>query len=690
MTTDNPLLQPWTTPYGLPPFAATRAEHFAPAFELAMQAHLEEIDAIGNAAEAPSFENTVAALDRAGRLLDRVGGMFHNLTSSETSPVLQAVERKLASLLAAHDSRLYMHRALFARIEALHGRRRELGLGDEQVRVLERYHTDFVRSGARMDAPGQKRYAEVMQRLADLTTRFGQNVLADESGFQLVLKTEAELAGLPDFVRVAARQAAAERGIAGASVITLSRSHIVPFLTFSERRDLREAAWRAWTTRGEHAGATDNREVAAEILALRLEQARLHGYASYADYALADTMARTRDAVTSLLMQVWAPARARAEGEREAIEALAASRGETAAIEAWDWRFYAEKVRQQRFDLDEASIKPFFALARITEAAFDCAKRLFGIAFVPKPDIAVYHPDVKVYEVQDEAGRPIGVFLHDNFARPTKRSGAWMSAYRSQSRNSDSGAAPVLPIIVNNNNFAKGAPGEPTLLSFDDARTLFHEFGHGLHGLLSNVTYERLSGTSVLRDFVELPSQLFEHWLEEPEVLKRHARHHASGEPIPDALIDKLHAARHFNQGYETVRYTASALVDMAAHARTEAPVADVVGFERAELEKIGLPRGIGLNHRLTHFQHLFSGSSYAAGYYVYLWAEVLDADGFEAFVEAGDPFDAAVARRLLRFIYSAGNSLEPGAAYRAFRGHDPTPQPMLSQRGLIEETATA
>jgi peptidyl-dipeptidase Dcp len=653
-----------------------------------MQAHLDEIDAIGNAAEAPSFENTVAALDRAGRLFDRIGGMFHNLTSSETSPALQAVERELAPLFAAHDSKLYMHSALFARIDALHGRRRELGLDDEQVRALERYHTDFVRAGARMNAAGQKRYAEVMQRLADLTTRFGQNVLADESGFQLVLKTEAELAGLPDFVRAAARQAAADRGIAGACVITLSRSHIVPFLTFSERRDLREAAWRAWTSRGEYAGASDNREVAAEILALRLEQARLHGYDSYADYALADTMAGTREAVISLLMQVWHPAKARAEGERESLEALALSRGEAAAIEAWDWRFYAEKVRRERFALDEAAIKPFFALERITEAAFDCAKRLFGIAFIRKPDIAVYHPDVKVYEVQDAAGRLIGVFLHDNFARPTKRSGAWMSAYRSQSKNSGHGATPVLPIVVNNNNFAKGAPGEPTLLSFDDARTLFHEFGHGLHGLLSNVTYERLSGTSVLRDFVELPSQLFEHWLEEPEVLKRHARHHVTGAPIPDALIEKLHAARHFNQGYETVRYTASALVDMAAHARTDGPVADVVAFERAELEKIGLPRGIGLNHRLTHFQHLFSGSSYAAGYYVYLWAEVLDADGFEAFVEAGNPFDAAVARRLLRFIYSAGNSIEPGAAYRAFRGRAPTPQPMLKQRGLIEETA--
>ena len=686
MNTDNPLLRPWTGPYGLPPFAETRAEHFAPAFELAMRGHLEEIDAIGHADAAPSFENTVAALDRAGRLFDRIGGMFHNLTSSETSPALQAVEREMAPLLAAHDSKLYMHAALFARIEALHGKRRELGLGDEQVRVLERYHTDFVRAGARMDVDGQKRYAAVMQRLADLTTRFGQNVLADESGFQLVLKNDDDFAGLPDFVRAAARQAATERGLADAGVITLSRSHIVPFLTFSERRDLRETAWRAWTTRGEHAGSSDNREVAAEILALRLEQARLHGYASYADYALADTMAGTQEAVTSLLMQVWKPAKARALAERDSLEAIARSRGEPSTIEPWDWRFYAEKVRRERYDLDAAAIKPYFPLERITEAAFDCAGRLFGISFVPKPEIAAYHPDVKVYEVRNDAGQAIGLFLHDNFARPTKRSGAWMSAYRSQSKNGGAAVAPVLPIIVNNNNFAKGSPGEPTLLGFDDARTLFHEFGHGLHGLLSNVTYERLSGTSVLRDFVELPSQLFEHWLEEPEVLKRHARHHVTGEPIPDALIEKLHAARHFNQGYETVRYTASALVDMAAHARSDVAVADVVAFERDELARIGLPAGVGLNHRLTHFQHLFSGSSYAAGYYVYLWAEVLDADGFDAFVEAGDPFDATVAKRLMRFIYSAGNSIEPTAAYRAFRGRAPTPQPMLKQRGLVEE----
>ena len=693
----NPLLQPWTGPYGLPPFASTRAEHFPPAFAEAMKSHLDEIDAIAAATSAPTFDNTIAALDRAGRLFDRVASMFNNLTASETSPALQSAERHMAPLLAAHDSRIYMHAGAFARVDALHADSAALGLDAEQLRVLDRFHTDFVRAGAKLDPASQRRYAEVMQRLAELTTRFGQNVLADESDFRLVLRGSADLAGLPPFVRAVARQAAVERGIAGAdadadadaSLITLSRSHIVPFLTFSERRDLREQAWRAWTSRGEHAGESDNRGIAEAILALRLEQAQLHGYASYADYALSDTMAGTQAAVTTLLERVWQPAKARALQERQALEALALTRGEPAKIEPWDWRFYAEKVRQVRYDLDEAAVKPYFSLDGMVDAIFDCASRLFGLSFVPRPEIAVYHPDVRVYEVQ-RGGEAIGVFLHDNFARPSKRSGAWMSSYRMQSRHLGAGAAPVLPIIVNNNNFAKGAAGEPTLLSFDDARTLFHEFGHGLHGLLSNVTYERVSGTNVLRDFVELPSQLFEHWLEERDVLKRHARHHLSGEPIPDELIAKLRRARHFNQGYETVRYAASALVDMAAHARGEAGPLDVVAFERAELERLGLPDGVGLNHRLTHFQHLFSGSGYAAGYYVYLWAEVLEADGFEAFVEAGDPFDAAVADRLARFIYSTGNSLEPGAAYRAFRGREATPEPMLRQRGLLEESTTA
>ncbi|MEP7100306.1 MAG: M3 family metallopeptidase, partial [Burkholderiales bacterium] len=568
LATSNPLLQPWNTPYGLPPFEAVQAEHFEPAFEVALKQHLAEIDAIAADPHAPSFENTIAAIDRSGRPLRRIEGLFYNLTSSETSPALQAVERRMAPIMAAHGSAISMNRALFARIDALHRERDSLGLTPEQTRVLERFHFDFVRAGAKLGPAEQTRYAEIMARLAGLTTRFGQNVLADESSFRLVLRGEADAAGLPDFVRAATRQAALERGIDDGLLVTLSRSHIVPFLTFSERRDLREQAWRAWTSRGEHPGEHDNRPVAQEILTLRNEQARLHGFASYADYALTDTMAGQQAAVTALLTQVWEPAKARAAEELAALNALALSRGETLQLEPWDWRYYAEKVRQVRYELDEATIKPYFPLNRMVEALFDCAQRLFGIRFVAKPEIRAYHPDVKVYEVRGVDDAVIGVFLHDNFARASKRSGAWMSSFRKQSRNGATpGAEAALPIIINNNNFAKGAAGEPTLLSFEDANTLFHEFGHGLHGLLSSVTYERVSGTSVLRDFVELPSQIFEHWLAEPEVLKRHARHHLTDEPIPDALIAKLHEARLFNQGYETVRYTASALVDMAAHA---------------------------------------------------------------------------------------------------------------------------
>ena len=677
----NPLLQPWDTPYGLPPFEAIHPEHFEPAFEVALKAHRTEIDAIGSATEAPSFDNTIATFDRCGLLFGRIRSLFHNLASSATSPELQAVQRRMAPVLANHGSAISMHGPLFARIDALHAKRDAVALTPEQRRLIERFHADFVRAGARLQGADQHRYAQIMARLAELTTRFGQNVLADEAAFQLVLRGPADMAGLPEFVLATARQSAAERGVTDALVITLSRSLIVPFLTFSTRRDLRETAWRAWVGRGENAGEHDNRPVAREILALRQAQARLLGFASYADYALADTMATCQAAVKTLLDQVWEPAKARADEERRALVEMATSRGDALPIEPWDWRYHAEKVRQLRYDLDEAQVKPYFALDRMVEAAFDCAQRLFGLRFDALPEVRAYHPDVKVYEVRASDDTVIGVFLHDNFARPGKRSGAWMSALRNQSRTGD--GRRVLPLILNNNNFAPAAPGEPTLLSFADATTLFHEFGHGLHGLLSNVGFDRLAGTSVLRDFVELPSQLFEHWLSEPDVLKRHARHCVTGEPIPAALVDKLLAARLSDQGYETVRYTASALVDMAAHALTGDAAPEVVAFEAAELARLGAPADVGMNHRMTHFQHLFSGSGYAAGYYVYLWAEVLEADAFGAFTEAGDPFDAGVAARLRRFIYGAGNSLEPGAAFEAFRGRAPRLGPMLRQRGL-------
>jgi peptidyl-dipeptidase Dcp len=680
-TTANPLLQPWTAPHGLPPFDAIRPEHFAPAFEAAMREHRAELDAIAAQTEAPSFANTVARLDASGRLFARLDGVFHNLCASETSDALQAVQRELAQPMAAHSNAIYLNERLFARLDELHARRAGLGLTAEQQRLLEQLHSDFVRAGARLQGADRERFATLNERLAALMTAFGQNVLADESAFRLTLATEADMAGLPAFVRDAARQAAADRGLAGA-VITLSRSLIVPFLTFSERRDLREAAWRAWTTRGEHDGPTDNRAVIREILELRAEQAALLGYASFADYALANTMARTQGAVMGLLDDVWSRALPALERERAELMAQMTAQGVTHPIEPWDWRYWAEQVRQRRYAIDDAEVKPYFPLERMVAAAFDCAERLFGVRFTLRTGLKLYHPDVQAYEVRNRDDKVIGVFLHDNFARPSKRSGAWMSLYRQQTKN---GGA-VTPIVVNNNNFAKSAPGQPTLLSFDDVRTLFHEFGHGLHGLLSDVGYERLSGTNVLRDFVELPSQLFEHWTSEPEVLRRHARHVVTGEPIPDALIERLKRARRFGQAYETVRYTASALTDMAVHAlpRDRVP-ADPVAFEARVLKERGLPPGVGINHRFTHFQHLFYGSGYAAGYYVYLWAEVLDADAFDAFTEAGDAFDAKVAHKLLKHVYAAGDSVEPGKTYEAFRGRAARIESMLEKKGLLQ-----
>ena len=680
----NPLLAAWPDTFGLPPFAALRPDHFAPALQEAMRRHRAELEEIANQHQPPSFDNTAAAFDRAGALLYRLEAVLSNLTASETSPALQAVQREMAAPLAAHDSAVKMHAGLFQRLNALYLERERADWTPEQRRLVERLHTDFVRAGAQLPPEVQRHYAQNMQAQAELTTRFAQNVLADESGYQLQLQGEEDLAGLPVFLRDAAAQAAAERNLpAGIRVITLSRSLVVPFLTFSERRDLREQAWRAWTTRGEHDGPHDNRPVAREILRLRQAQARAHGRASYADYALADTMAGDQAAVRGLLMEVWRRALPAAERERQALVAMMRSHGVDGEPAAWDWRYWSEKVRQARFHIDETEIKPYFALDRMVEALFDCAGRLFGLRFEARPDVAAYHPDVKVYEVFDAQGQSAGLFLQDNHARLSKRSGAWMSNFNYQSLN----RGVSRPLIVNNNNFAKGRPGEPTLLSFDDARTLFHEFGHGLHGLLSRVTYHRLAGTQVLRDFVELPSQLFEHWLSQPEVLQRHARHWRTGEAIPAALIERLQAADRWGQGYETVSYCASALVDLAIHGLDSADApADLVAFERDTLAELGMPLAVGPRHRLPHFQHLFAGSSYAAGYYVYLWAEVLDADAFDAFIEAGSPFDPEVAARLHRHIYASGATVAPQAAYTAFRGRLPALTPLLAKRGLLDE----
>lgn len=672
----NPLLQDWQTPYQLPPFAQINSEHFAPAFAASFAEHLAEIDALAANPAAPTFDNTVAAFDAAGARLGRVRLTFENLCSSESPPALQAVEREMAPLLAAHDSQVSMHAGFFARLDTVHQQAAALELNEEQQRLLQRIHTDFVRTGAKLQGGARERFAAIAARLAQLYTSFAQNVLADESSYQLPLATEAELAGLPDFLRQSARSAARERGVDG-YVITLSRSLVQPFLTWSTRRDLRETAWRAWTSRGESA-SRDNRPLAREILVLRREQARLLGFDNYAEYALADRMAGQPSAVYELFDQVWEPAKASAEQERQALVAQAAALGEPTDVEPWDWYFLAEKVRVARYALDDAEVKPYFSLEAMLNAMFDCAGRLFGVRFVEQTGVPLYHADVRLWEVRRD-DELVGVFLGDNYARPNKQGGAWMSVYRQQTRN----GGKQIPLVVNNNNFARGGEGA-TLLSFDDVRTLFHEFGHGLHGLLSSVTYGRLACTNVPQDYVELPSQLLENWATVPEVLATHARHVTTGGPIPAALIERIRASQTFNQGFETVAYTSSVLIDLALHLHEDPASIDIGSFEAHERERLGVPREVGLRHRLPHFGHIFGGSYYAAGYYVYMWAEVLEAEAFDAFEAAGNAFDPGLAEKLQRYIYSAGDSREQRAAFRAFLGRDPKAAPMLRKRGLL------
>ncbi|MBG6155946.1 peptidyl-dipeptidase Dcp [Labrenzia sp. EL_208] len=677
--TTNPLLTDWTTPFELPPFDKIKPEHFEEAFETAMAEAKAESDEIAEQSDRPDFANTIAALEKSGERLTKVARTFFNLTSADTNETLQQIERDIAPKLARHSSDMLLNEKLFERIAELWNQRETLGLNTEDAKVLERYHMMFQRAGAGLDENGKSRIAEISQRLATLGTQFSQNILRDESDYQLVLETEEDRAGLPDFLLTAAAEAARERGHDGKHVITLSRSSIEPFLQFSTNRRLREEAFNAWSARGELEGETNNAKIITETLALRSEKAKLLGFENFAAFKLDDTMAKTPDNVRDLLTKVWEPAAAQARAEEQKLSKMAANDGENHTIEAWDWRFYSEKVRKEEHDLDETELKPYLQLDSMIQAAFDTATRLFGVTFRELDDIPVYHPDVRVFEVLDPSGQHVGLFLGDYFARPSKRSGAWMSGFRSQHKLNGN----VAPIIVNVMNFSKGAPGEATLLTFDDARTLFHEFGHGLHGLLSDVTYPMISGTSVARDFVELPSQLYEHWLSEPEVLSKFATHYRTGEKMPKDLLDKLLAAANFNQGFATVEYTASALIDLELHLLDSPDEIDIAAYEKAELGKIGMPDAITMRHRIPHFQHVFSGDGYSAGYYSYMWSEVMDADAFGAFKEAGDIFDEETADRLLTHIYSAGGRPDPEETYKAFRGRAPKIDALLKKRGF-------
>ncbi len=681
MQPQNILLQDWQTPFKLPPFEAIRDEDFLLAFDEAMRLHLAEVQEIAENPAGPTFANTVEAMERAGHGLRDTASVFFNLALADTNDERQRIEREVSPKLSSHSMAILTNAKLFARIAKLFDDAATLGLNAEQAQLLEHYHKKFVRAGAKLGAESKARLKEIEARLSELHTAFGQNVLADEKSFQLVLENEDDLKGLPDFVREAAAGAAAARGLPGKHVITLSRASVEPFLEFSQARDLREKAYKAYIARGETAGATDNRPLIREILALRAERAKLMGFETYAAFQIADAMAKTPANARRLLEDVWTRAKTKAEEERAVLETLAQSEGHNEPFAAWDWHHYAEKQRVAEFDIDGRELMPYFELNNMVAAVFDTAHRLFGLSFKEVSGVPVYHPDVRVFEVADRDGELIGLFLGDYLHRPSKRSGAWMSSFREQERLDGE----VLPIVVNVLNFTKGAP---TLLSLDDARTLFHEFGHGLHGLLSDVTYNSLSGTNTDRDFVELPSQLFENWLLQPETLSRFALHAETGQPMPAELLDRVLAARKFNQGFATAEYAASALYDLDIHEHAEPGAIDAAQVEESMRTRLGVPHAIALRHRPPHFQHIFAGSSYAAGYYTYLWAEVMEADAFGAFEEAGDIFDAEAAARLRKYVYSSGGKMKPDEAYRAFRGREPSPEPLLEKRGLTAGAA--
>jgi peptidyl-dipeptidase Dcp len=682
---ENPLLAKWTGPYeGVPPFDKVKVSDFQPALETAMADNLKEIDAIAKNPAKPDFENTIAALERAGKPLERAGAIFGIYSSTMSDDEFQKVEQVMAPKLAAFNDQIIQNKDLFARVAAVYDAHETSGLTPEQKRLVWVDYTGFVRGGAKLDGPAKQRVTEINQRLATLFTTFSQNLLADEKNYVLYIDRESDLAGLPDSFRAGAAAAAETRGHKGQWAILNTRSSMEPFLTYSDRRELREKVWRTYYSRGNNGDAKDNNATISEILKLRAERARLLGFPTHAHWRLEDSMAKTPERAMQLMEAVWKPAVARVHEEVADMQALADAEakkgGPKLTIEPWDYRYYAEKVRKAKYDLDQNEITPYLQLEKLREAIFWNAGQLFGLQFKPATGVPVVHPDVRVWEVTDAAGKHVGLWYFDPYARPGKTSGAWMNAYRNQSRFDG-----VVPTIVSNNaNFVKGKPGEPVLISWIDATTMFHEFGHALHGLLSSVNYPSLSGTSVARDYVEFPSQLMEHWLEAPEILNRFALNVKTGQPIPKALVDKIERASKFNQGFITVEYLAGALVDMKLHlAATPDKTIDPQKFERDTLAELGMPKEICMRHRTTQFGHIFSGDGYSAGYYSYLWSDTLSADAWEAFEEAGGPYDKAVAKRLVDHILSTGNTVDPAENYRAFRGRDPGIAALMRKRGF-------
>lgn len=678
--TSNPLLQKWEGPYnGVPPFDKVKVEHFKPAMEAAMAENRNEIDKLVTNTEPPTFANTIEGMEKTGTTLKRVLSMYGIWKSNLSTPALDTVQEEMEPRLTAFNDSIVQNTALFKKIETVYNDPSRKDLNAEQQRLLERYYKNFVLAGAKLDTENKAKVAEINRKLAGLFTKFNKHQLADEGDKFLVLTSEKDLDGLPEDLKAAAKEAANSKSKKGEWVITNTRSSVTPFLTYSNRRDLREKAWLMFINRGDNGDANDNNAIITEILQLRAQRAALLGYPTHAHWRLADKMAKTPEKAMALLESVWTPAVIKVKEEVSDMQKLSDKEGAHIKIEPWDYRYYAEKVRKEKYDINQEEVKQYFQLEKLREGMFYVAGELFNMQFAQVTDVPVYHPDIRVFKVTHKtSGDLIGLWYFDPYARKGKRSGAWMNAYRDQEKLNGN----ITTIVSNNCNFIKGKEGEPVLISFDDATTLFHEFGHALHGLNSKVTYPLLSGTNVSSDYVEFPSQILERWLTTPEVLQKFALHYKTGEPIPKALTDKIQTSSKFNEGFATVEYLASALIDMKLHLAGNIKI-DPDSFEKATLAAMKMPSEIVMRHRTPQFGHIFSDDGYSAGYYSYLWSDVLSADAYEAFTEAGGPYDKAVAKRLVDHVFSVGGTVDEAEGYRAFRGREPSSDALMRARGF-------
>ncbi|MDD2797738.1 MAG: M3 family metallopeptidase [Bacteroidales bacterium] len=679
-TETNPFLTTYTTPFGVPPFDKIQNKDYLPAFEEGMKLHNREIDAIVNNPQAPTFKNTIEALDFSGETLKKVSQVFFNITESETNEELQKISEKITPIITEHGDNIALNEKLFSRIKGVHDNQDKENLTTEQKRVLDEYYKDFVRSGALLNETQKERMRAINKELANLSLKFGNNLLKETNSFIIEVNNEADLSGLPESVKTAAAEEAKQHKSKAKWVFTVQKPSMLPFLQYADNRQLREKLYKGYINRGDNDNEFDNKAIDAKIIKLRLEKANLLGFKSFADFTLDNKMAKTPERVMALLNGIWTPALQRAKEELADMQKLSDSEGNSFKLQSWDWWYYTEKVRKAKYNFDEDALKPYFKLENVLNGVFMVANKLYGISFTEIKNAPVYHPDVKAFEVKDADGSFLGVLYTDYFPRPGKRQGAWMSNFRDQYVHN---GKEVRPVIVNVGNLTKPTADSPSLLTLDEVETLFHEFGHAMHGMLTKCSYPRVSGTSVARDFVELPSQLMEHWATHPEVLKMYARHYQTGELIPDSLIQKMENASKFNQGFMTTELLAAAILDMKYHSLQNADNLDIRKFETDAMNEIGLISEIVPRYRSTYFKHIFDGDGYSAGYYSYLWAEVLDADAFNAYEEAGNIFDQQVATRYRQNILEKGGSEDPMKLYKQFRLAEPNPNALLKNRGL-------